>query len=144
MWADEFLGWNLITDPSWSHMYGSWSQGADSGGIMFYVLGRCIVRLAGDHPAALRLFSAASLWAAGVIWFQMLKRLFSTSSALVAVLLVWFGSPLYVDHLAQVRFYGLLVLGTAIAVFAAQSVNGNNFSLGLTFWITFLGRVHAI
>ncbi|MGI4853038.1 MAG: hypothetical protein ACRYF4_03195 [Janthinobacterium lividum] len=115
MWADEFTGFFVMTDPSWRHAYQSWSRAADSGGPLFYLLGHSLVSVFGPHPYVLRLFSAACLWMAAVLWFEVLRRKLSTLPALTACGLVWLCNSLFVDHLGQVRYYGLLVLATAVA-----------------------------
>lgn len=115
MWGDEFIGWFLITDPSWRHALQSWNQAADSGGPLFYVIGRALVAVAGPHPLVLRLYSAGCLWVAAVLWFDLLRRKFSAAPALFACGLVWLCDWWYVYFLGEVRFYGQLVLAVAIA-----------------------------
>ena len=118
MWGDEFIGWFLITDPSWRHALDSWNQAVDSGGPLFYVVGRALVAVFGPHPVVLRLFSAGCLWLAAVLWFDLLRRKFSAAPALFVCALVWLGDWWYVYFLGEVRFYGLLVLAVAVAAVA--------------------------
>ena len=118
MWGDEFIGWFVITDPSWRHAFGSWNQAADSGGPLFYVIGRCLVFIGGPHPVVLRLYSAGCLWLAAVLWFGLLRRKFSAAPAFFACALIWLCDWSYLYYLGEVRFYGQLVLAVAIAAVA--------------------------
>ena len=118
MWGDEFIGWFLITDPSWRHALGSWNQAADSGGPLFYLVGRGLVFVFGYHPLVLRLCSALCLWLAAVLWFDLLRRKFSTAPALFSCALIWLCDWWYVYYLGEVRFYGQLVLAVTVAAVA--------------------------
>jgi hypothetical protein len=116
MWGDEFDAWNLIADPSWRHAFASLNNGADSGPPLFYAIGRCLVAIAGHHPVVVRLYSAFCFWLAAVVWAQILKRHFNTLIGVSAVVLAFLCNFDVVDQMAQVRFYGELVLATALAV----------------------------
>jgi hypothetical protein len=118
MWGDEFIGWFLITDPSWRHALGSWNQAADSGGPLFYLIGRSLVFVGGPHPVVLRLFSAGCLWLSSALWFDLLRRKFSPAPALLSCALIWLCDYWYLYYLGEVRFYGQLVLAVTIAAVA--------------------------
>ena len=140
MWADEFDGWNLITDSSFHHMIGSWNLGADGGGLLFYELGRLIVSVTGTDVLAIRLFSATCLWAAAVLWWRMLRQSFSGFPALISVLLVWLCDPIFLYQIAEARFYGLLILCTAIAVNAIFWIEARQPSGYINFLLCFFAN----
>jgi hypothetical protein len=140
MWSDEFDGWNLLTDPSWRHLIQSWIAGADDALPLFYAACRSILAVFGAHPLAIRLFSAFCIWSAGVIWWSVLRQFFSNLPALAAVLLIWLCNWTFVYHLAEVRFYGLLILATSIAIKAAIWVEDRQPSRCVIFLIYFLSN----
>lgn len=119
MWDDEFDAWHLIADPSWKHAFTSWNLGADGGPPLYYAIGRVIVMVTGPHPLALRLYSGVCFWLAAVLWIHILKRYFGGTIALCATALAFLCSIEFIDQLAQVRFYGQLVLAFTLAVWVA-------------------------
>ncbi len=121
MWVDEFCSWNVLADPSWRHAFVSYSSGADSGGVLFYLLGRLALAIFGLHPLLIRFLSSLAFWLAGLLWWLTLRRLLSTFSATAAVLLVWLGSGLFFFHAGEVRFYGLFFF--AFSLTAAHLLN---------------------
>jgi hypothetical protein len=138
MWADEFNAWSLLTDPSWDHMLRSWNRGADGGSLFFYTIGKLILSVTGYHVLVMRLFSAFCLWVAAVLWWRMLQRRFSSFPALIAVLLIWFCDSDFVYQIAEVRFYGLLVLSVTLAVNAIVWIEDEQPSYRVTVLICFL------
>lgn len=119
MWADEFDAWNLLADPSWRHAFQSLKRGADGGPPLYYAIGRCIFAVTGLHPVVMRLYSALCFWLAAVLWAQMLRRYFTGVFAVAAVGLAFLCNPEFIDQIAQMRFYGQLLLAVAIAVYVA-------------------------
>ena len=119
MWDDEFDAWHLIADPSWRHAFASWNLGADGGPPLYYAIGRLIVMVTGPHPLAVRLYSAGCFWFAAILWTQILKRYFGGTVALCAVAFAFLCNVEFVDQLAQVRFYGQLLLAVTLAVWVA-------------------------
>src|SRR5580698_9540385 len=122
MWDDEFDAWHLIADPSWRHALASWNLGADGGPPLYYAIGRLIVMVAGTQPLAVRLYSAVCFWLAAVLWIDILKRHFGGTIALIATALAFLSGPEFIDLLAQVRFYGQLVLAFALVAWVALYV----------------------
>ena len=109
MWADEFLAWNLISDPSFTHMLQSWYKGADSGGLLFYLLARPLA-VAIRSPAAIRCSTALCFAVSGVFSFFTLRRRFGVAASALGICALWLGSPLVLSLSVEVRFYGLLML----------------------------------
>ena len=116
-WEDEMLGWMLLRDPSWRHMMQAWQMGADGGGFAFYVSGRLWFYFFGASEISFRAYSAASFGLALCLLWATLRRFYSTALVAFAIFNTWFFSQTIVTHLAEGRFYGLLMLGTAWTVF---------------------------
>ena len=109
------LGWMLLRDPTWRHMIFAYKQGADGGGFSFYLLGRAWLGVFGPSPLAFRLFSATCFGLAFVVTWATLRRFYGVGVTAFASFNTWFFSPPFVAHMAEGRFYGLLVLGVALA-----------------------------
>ncbi len=115
-WEDEMLGWLLLTDPSWHHMIHAWNVGADGGGFSFYVLGRGWFALFGSSHLAFRLFSSTCFGIAFVATWGALRRRYPTWIVAFATFNSFFFSPPLTTHFLEGRFYGLLVMTTALAM----------------------------
>ena len=118
-WEDEMLGWLLLRDPSWHHMIRAWNLGADGGGFSFYLLGRAWFRLFGDSALAFRLFSSTCFGLAFVATWAALRRVYTLPIVAFAVTNTLFFSPPLTMHFIEGRFYGLLVMSTAFALWLA-------------------------
>ena len=115
-WEDEMLGWMLLRDPSWRHMLFAYNQGADGGGFLFYLSGRGWLRLFGPSELSFRLFSSTCFGLAFAATWAAARRFYSIGVVAFALFNTWFFSPPFVAHMAEGRFYGLLVLGVSLAV----------------------------
>ncbi len=118
-WEDETLGWLLLRDPSWHHMIRAWNLGADGGGFSFYLLGRAWFRLFGESALAFRLFSSACFGVAFVATWAALRRFYPVWIVAFATFNSVFFSPPLTMHFIEGRFYGLLVMSTALALWLA-------------------------
>lgn len=116
LWEDEMLGWMLLHDPSWHHMVAAWRLGADGGGFTFYLLGRAWFAIFGPSAVAFRMLSATCFGAAFCVTWTAARRFYSISPVAFAVFNTWFFSRPLVIHMAEGRFYGLLVLSTSLVV----------------------------
>ena len=110
------LGWLLLSDPSWRHMLDAWKLGADGGGLSFYLTGRAWFHLFGASELAFRMYSATCFGVAFVVLWLAARRFYSRSIVAFALFNTWFFSPPIVTHMGEGRFYGLLTLSTALAV----------------------------
>ncbi len=112
-WEDEMLGWMMVHDPSFRHMLTAWNLGADGGGMSFYLTCRAWFHLFGASELSFRFYSATCFGAAFVICWVTARRYFNTGVVALSLFSAWFLSPPLVSHLAEGRFYGLLMLATA-------------------------------
>ncbi len=122
-WEDEMLGWLLLTDPSWHHMIHAWNVGADGGGFSFYLLGRAWFALFGSSHLAFRLFSSTCFGVAFVATWGALRRNYPTWIVAFATFNTIFFSPPLTTHFLEGRFYGLLVMTTALAMWLALKLD---------------------
>ena len=122
-WEDEMLGWLLLRDPSWHHMIRAWNLGADGGGFSFYLLGRAWFRVFGDSALAFRLFSSTCFGVAFVATWAALRRFYPIWIVAFAAANTFFFSPPLTTHFLEGRFYGLLVMSTAFALWLALALD---------------------
>lgn len=123
-WEDEMLGWMLLHDPSWHHMLAAWRMGADGGGITFYLTGRLWFWIFGASEVSFRMYSAVGFGAAFCVVWAMLRRFYPRGAVAFALLNTWFFSQTIVTHLAEGRFYGLLMVFSALAFLLVLEANG--------------------
>jgi hypothetical protein len=142
LWEDEMLGWMLLHDPSWRHMISAWKQGADGGGFTFYLTGRLWFALFGASDVAFRLYSTIAFGISFCLLWVMLRRFYTVPVTAFALINTWFFNPVIVSHMAEGRFYGLLMLGVILATFLflkADRTPGSPLSLCALFFL-----VHAV
>jgi hypothetical protein len=144
MWADELNAWNLLADPSWRHAFQSLNRGADSGTPVFYAIGRCLLAVAGLHPVVMRLYSAACFYFAAVIWAQILRRRFGDFIGVAAVFVAFLCNSEVLNQIAQVRFYGELMLAAAVAVRIALWLQESERSTAAWFFLSALGGLALV
>ncbi len=116
-WEDEMLGWMMLHDPSWSHMLASWKHGADGGGIAFYITGRAWFHVFGASVTSFRLYSAACFGLAFALTWLAARRFYRVGPVAFALFNTWFFCPVLLSHMAEGRFYGLLMASVAAAVY---------------------------
>lgn len=140
MWLDEFFAWNILSDHSLSHAIDSWQHGADSGGILYYVVGWLLLQITGPHVLVMRFFSAIALWAASFLYWKLLSRSFSPLSALFGVSLIWCSHEL-VSRVAEVRFYGFYILMAVVATYATLIAVSRPLSRPKVFLVCFCAHI---
>jgi hypothetical protein len=132
MWADEVLGWTLLTDPSFRHMIHAWREGADGGGLPFYLLGRAWFRFFGSSTISFRLFSSTAFAAAFVITWKGLRHFYSGSVVAVAMYISWMCSWTILRESSEGRFYGLLLLAASAVFYTyARTITTTKVSVAL-------------
>ena len=118
-WEDEMLGWMLLHDPSWHHMVEAWKLGADAGGFAFYLTGRAWFYVFGASEVSFRMYSGACFAAAFLVLWLVARRFYNVGTVAFALFNTFFFSPPLVLNMSEGRFYGLLMLSTALAVAVA-------------------------
>ena len=149
MWDDEFVAWHLLADPTWAHAAHNWLRGADGGGPLFYILDRLVYEAFGADPTRVRFAAVICTAAAMLLWGRMLARYVPLAAAAIAVGLCWMSSSGFLFHLYEVRFYGQLVLGVAMAAAAMLWIERRQPPLAACFvisWFTgaFLITTHML
>jgi len=117
LWSDELFSWNMLNDPSFRHMMAGWNLGADSGGVMYYLLARPWVDVVGLSELNLRLFSTLGVMVAVVFVWIGGRRYYSTSAVAFGVAFVFLTIPAILWQDVNGRFYGLLLGSVAFASF---------------------------
>jgi hypothetical protein len=131
-WADEVLGWTLLTDSSARHMMLAWRVGADGGGWPFYALGRLWFLLFGRSILSFRLFSATAFASAFVVTWRAARYFYSTAVVAVAMYVCWLCSWTILQQSSEARFYGLfLFAASTVFYFFAKSVVAREASVPL-------------
>ena len=163
-WEDEMLGWMLLRDPSWHHMVAAWRAGADGGGFSFYITGRVWFWIFGASEVSFRLYSAAGFGLSLCMLWVTLRRFYNLRIVAFALFNTWFFSSTIVTHMAEGRFYGLLMLSVTVALwlvvkadetdrmtpllylgmFVAHGVLTTSHLLGIVYSATLLGALMVL
>ncbi len=114
-WADELYGARVVGDPSFRHMLTGWRDGADGGGLVYYLLARLWTRLFGLNELTFRLFSTAGMAAAVVFVWAAVRRYTSTLIVALSVGIVFLTPAVMLWQEVNARFYGLFLASAALA-----------------------------
>ncbi len=115
LWSDEVLSAVLLRE-SFHKMLWGWWQGADGGGIFFYLLGWVWERIVGGSDMSLRMLSAVPLCCSFSLLWWVGRRFYSPLAMAVGGFVVYLGSEMVSWHLANARFYGLFLLACSLAM----------------------------
>lgn len=143
-WEDEMLGWLLLHDPSWQHMIRAWNLGADGGGFSFYLLGRAWFAVAGPSMLAFRLFSGVCFGLAFAVLWAALRRSYSLGITAFALCNSYFFNLPLTRHFIEGRFYGLLVLSTALAVWLNLRLDAEEHRTQSRWWLLAAFLIHGL
>ncbi len=115
LWSDEILSAVLLRE-SFTKMLWGWWQGADGGGIFFYVSGWIWERVVGGSDLSLRLLSALPLCASFSVLWWVSRRYYRPLPVAVGSFVVYLGSDAVSWHFANGRFYGLFLLAFSLTL----------------------------
>ena len=119
MWVDELYSYNLIQDPSLSHMLAASGDQCDGSPPLYYFFIRPWAALFSTHALHLRLFSSAAFCAAFALLWHTLRRAFGFWPSAVSLALVVGTSHVIRFENSNVRFYGLFFALISLAVLLA-------------------------
>lgn len=122
MWVDELYSYNLIQDPSLSHMLAASGDQCDGSPPLYYFFARAWAALFGTHALHLRLFSSVAFCAAFALLWHTVRRTFGFWPSAVSLALVIGTSHVICSENSNVRFYGLLFALIALAVLLAAKL----------------------
>lgn len=114
-WIDELYGARVVDARTFRDLLRGWYQGADGGGLLYYLLARLWADCFGFSELTLRLFSTAGMAAALAFTWAAARRYFSTVAVALAVGAVFLSSPLMLWQELNGRFYGLFLASCAFA-----------------------------
>ena len=115
LWSDEVLSAVLLRE-SFHKMLWGWWQGADGGGVFFYLIGWVWERIAGNSDMSLRMLSAIPLCCSFSLLWWVGRRFYRPFAMAVGGFVVYLGSEMVSWHLANARFYGLFLLACSLAM----------------------------
>jgi len=117
LWFDEILSFNLIHDPSTSHMLMALGDQADGVPPVYYLVARAWAAVFSENPMMLRMLSAVGFCAGfGLLWLT-LRQAFAFFPTLLAVAIVTVSDPTITFESLNIRFYGLLFALICLAVY---------------------------
>lgn len=134
MWVDELYSYNLIQDPSLSHMLASSGDQCDGSPPLYYFFVRPWAALLSAHALHLRLFSSVAFCVAFALIWHTLRRAFGFWPSAVSLALVIGTSHVVRAENSNVRFYGLLFALISLAVLLAVKL-GERERPGPALWI---------
>ena len=115
LWADEILGYRVVGASSLHATLRGWWEGADGGGLVYYLLAWVWIHLFGLSALTLRLFSAAGMAAAVLLIWATARRYFSTVAIACAIGLVYLIPLATRWQEINARFYGTFLAAAAFA-----------------------------
>ena len=119
MWVDELYSYNLIQDPSLSHMLAAEADQAEGIPPLYYFFIRPWSAVFSMSELSLRLFSSMAFCAAFALIWKTLRRAFEFWPAAISLALIVGTSHVIRFENSNVRFYGLLFALVALATLLA-------------------------
>jgi mannosyltransferase len=116
IWLDEASSWYNVSG-TWSHLWQRALQGEDSGGLLYSVLLKPWITLAGTGEAALRL-PGVVLWLSTIAVLARAVRLTWSRQAALLAAVAALAHPSLLAAARQARSYILLMFLTALALLA--------------------------
>ena len=121
-WFDELLTHYVVSDPSFSHMLGAESDLINTTPPLYFIVVWPLAQIFGASELPLRLFSSFAISAALVMTWHLLRRLYGTRPASVAVVVGFLGSTAVWYQNMEARMYGMFLAEIAVAVLLAVQV----------------------
>src|SRR5688500_7762970 len=129
LWLDEHHTLLLSTHGSWSGIFSSLARGADFNPPTLFLLERIFGSLMGGADAlSLRILAVVSVWLTLVVVYAILRRDFGRPAAFAGALALW-AHPFVVYHAFEARFYGPLLLFSALFILTLAASTDDDRSL---------------
>jgi hypothetical protein len=116
LWFDEILSWNLIHDPSISHMLLALGDQADGVPPFYYLVARAWAEVFSPNPMLLRMLSTVEFCAGFWLLWLTLRQAFTFFPTLLAVAIVAVSDSTIIFESLNIRFYGSLFALICLAV----------------------------
>jgi len=117
VWADEVFSATFIGDSSIHRALHNLAAPADGAQPLYYSLGWLWAHVIGPSDTSLRMLSAACVVAGVWLLWATLRVAFPPLVAATGLLLATATSELFVYHVSEIRFYGLLIGLVAAALY---------------------------
>lgn len=115
LWSDETVSYTVFHSGTLGGVLRSWWEGADSGGLLYYLLGSMWMRVLGLTPLTLRLLSGVCMVAAVAVLWRSARHYYRTLAIATAAGAVVFLPKVTSWQIYNGRFYGLFFLAAALA-----------------------------
>jgi len=125
MWTDELFSFQMIQDPSLFHMLKALGDGSDGAPPLYYLLVRMWAALFSMSELSLRLFTTATVYAAFVLIWITLRRVYDFWPAALAMSVVMGTSETIRFENSNIRFYGLLFALISLALLLAVELGAS-------------------
>lgn len=112
-WGDEIVGWTLLRDSSFARLFHSWSNGADSSGLFFFLFARPWLRIFGATEVAARMFATLGVCASLAMVWVAARRYFSLGVVCFCIPFAYLSNPSVIVQLSNARTYGLFLAAVA-------------------------------
>lgn len=114
-WYDELLTHILVSDPSFTHMLGAQADLINSAPPLYFILTWPVAQVFGSSEFVLRIWSSLGIFAAMVLTWCLLQRLYGAWPASSAVVVGFFSSAMVLYQNMEARCYGLFLAEIALA-----------------------------
>ncbi|GAB2550409.1 glycosyltransferase family 39 protein [Spirosoma aerophilum] len=122
-WNDELYSYYLLSESSFSHMWGSFNDKINNTPPLYFILGWLWAKLFSPSELSLRLFSSIGLALSCYIIWTTLRRTYSFVAASIGVLLPFCTSTLVLYQNTEARMYGLYMIVAAVGFFLYDTIN---------------------
>lgn len=133
-WPDELLGYRLLATPTVKGMLRGWYEGADGGGLLYYLFARAWVTLFGLSELTLRLFSTLGMLISIFFIWLCGRRFASPFVVAVAVSVVYLVPVEFLWQASDGRFYGMFLASAALCSFVFLSGTETKATPSLLLW----------
>jgi hypothetical protein len=122
-WNDELYSYYLLSEDSFSHMWGSFNDKINNTPPLYFILGWVWAKLFSPSELSLRLFSSIGLALSCCIIWTTLRRTYSFVAASIGVLVPFCTSTLVLYQNSEARMYGLYMIVAAVGLLLYDTIN---------------------
>jgi hypothetical protein len=122
-WNDELYSYYLLSEDTFSQMWGSFNDKINNTPPLYFVLGWLWAKLFSASELSLRLFSSIGFALSCWITWTILRRTFSFVATSIGVLVPYCASTLVLYQNSEARMYGLYMTVCAIGLLLYDTIN---------------------
>lgn len=148
LWPDEILGYRLLAAPTVKGMLRGWFEGADGGGLLYYLFARLWTKMFGLSEVTLRSFSTLGMLISMFFIWVCGRRFATTLLVAIAVTVVYLIPVEFLWQASDGRFYGMFLASAALCSLLFLIGTTNKPTPSLLIWTalahTFLVESHIL